>query len=308
MSGTIGARLKHDGTLLTAGSFDEKGDVHTGHKVTVDHIFADELDEITLPAGQPSGGSIKLNGSSQMITVTGSGDFQFGNDAFTVEGWFYTTSTSFQRLWCFPDGDNVEMMGSVLYYWNGAGVPIGSGSNVVPQNQWFHVALVKTDSTHAKVYVNGTSVITDTTPFNSTGSRALAIGGEVNTDITGQGATAGSRDGYFTGQITNFRVTKGVAVYTGNFSTPIAPFSATQASSVNIAAITGSATKLLLKVVSSGAMTTDSSGTSKTVTNVGSATYDSLTPLSITYNGAMKQHKHGELLVKNEFDEVSGIV
>lgn len=305
---TVGARLKNDGTLFTAGSFDEKGDVHTGHKVTVDTIFADELDEITLPGGQPSGGSIKLNGTSQMITVAGSSDFQFGNNAFTVEGWFYTTSTSYQRLWSFPDGDNVEMLGSVLYYWNGTGAPVGSGSNVVPQNRWFHVALVKTDSSHAKVYVNGKEVISDSAPFNSTTSRALAIGGEVNTDVTGQSGQSGSSDGFFTGQITNFRVVKGVAVYAGDFSTPIAPFSATQYSSVNISAITGSATKLLLNVTSSGAMTTDSSGTSKSVTNVGSATYDALTPLSITYNGAMKQHRGGELLVKNEFDEVSGIV
>jgi hypothetical protein len=308
MTGTVGARLKNDGTLLTAGSFDEKGDVHTGHKVTVDTIFADELDEITLSDGQPSGGSIKLNGTNQMITITGSGDFQFGNDAFTVEGWFYSTSTSYQRLWSFPDGDNVEMMGSVLYYWNGSSAPVGSGTGVVPQNQWFHVALVKTDSTHVKVYVNGVSVITDSSPFNSVSSRALAIGGEVNTDVTGQSGTSGSSDGFFTGQITNFRVVKGVAVYTGNFSTPIAPFSATQDSSVNISAITGSATKLLLTVASSGAMTTDSSGTSKTVTNVGSATYDALTPLSINYNGMMKQRKSGELLVGNEFDEVTGIV
>jgi len=308
MASTVGARLKNDGTLLTAGSFDEQGDVHTGHKVTVDHIFADELDEITLPAGQPAGGSVKLNGSSQMITVTGSGDFQFGNNAFTVEGWFYTTATTYQRLWSFPDGDNIEILGSVLYYWNGAGAPIGSGSGVVPQSQWFHVALVKTDGTQAKVYVNGRSVITDTTPFNSTSSRALAIGGEVNTDITGQESTVGSSDGYLTGQFTNFRVVKGVAVYTGNFNTPIAPFSATQYSSMNIAAINSSETKLLLTVASSGAMTTDSSGTSKSVTNVGSATYDALTPLSITYNGAMKQQRSGELLVKNEFDEVSGIV
>lgn len=308
MTGTVGARLKNDGTLLTAGAFDEYGDVHTGHKVTVDTIFADELDEITLPEGQPSGGSIKLNGTSQMLTVSGTGDFQFGNDAFTVEGWFYTTSTSYQRLWSFPDGDNVEMLGSVLYYWNGAGAPVGSGSGIVPQNQWFHVALVKTNSTQAKVYVNGRAVVTDTTPFNSLSSRALAIGGEVNTDVTGQSGATGSNDGFFTGQITNFRVVKGVAVYTGDFNTPIAPLSSTQYSSVNINAITGSATKLLLKVVSSGAMLTDSSSSARSVTNVGSATYDGATPLSITYNGAMKQQRSGELLVKNEFDEVTGIV
>lgn len=297
MANTVGARLKDDGTLLTRGTFDEQGDVHTGHKVTIDHIFADELDEVTLPDGQPSGGSIKLNGTSQVISVVGSGDFQFGNNPFTIEGWFYATSTVFQRLWSFPNGDNVEMLGSALYYWNGTTAPISSGSNVVPQNQWIHVALVKINSTQAKVYVNGRVVITDSTPFNSVNSRALVIGGEES--LT---------DGFFNGNITNFRVVKGVVVYTGNFSTPIAPFSATQASSVNIAAITGSETKLLLRATSSGALTTDTSGTNKSVTNTGGATFDALTPLSITYNGAMKQRRGGELLVSNEFDEVTSIV
>jgi hypothetical protein len=158
------------------------------------------------------------------------------------------------------------------------------------------------------VYINGTAVITDTTPFTSITSRPLAIGGEVNVDVTGQSDTGGTSDGFLTGYVSNFRVVKGLAVYTGNFSTPINPFSATQSSSVNIAAISGSATVLLLNMASSGALTTDSSGTSKSVTNVGGATYDALTPLSTTYNGMMKQRKSGSLLVANEFDEQTGIL
>jgi hypothetical protein len=309
---TIGARLKNDGTLLTAGNdpmeFDDGLDEvsQSTHSVTVSQIFANEFDEITLSGGQPSGGSVVLNGTSQYLTVAGSGDFQFGNNQFTIEGWFFSTSTSYQRLWCFPNGDNVEMLGSALYYWNGVSAPISSGSNVIPQNQWFHVALVKLSSTSAVVYVNGVAVITDNAPYNSTTSRALVIGGEGTTDVTGQSSSSGT-DGFFTGNITNFRVVKGVAVYTGTFSTPYTAFNSTQSSSVNISAITGSATVLLLKVIDAGALTTDSSGTNKAVTNVGGAIYSALTPLSSTYNGKMKQRKSGELLVANEFDEYTGI-
>jgi len=304
---TVGARLKNDGTLLTAGDFDEIS--QNTHSITVSEIFADEFDEVTLPAGQPSGGSVKLVASnSQYLTVPGSGDFQFGStQPFTVEGWFYTTSTAYQRLWCFPNGDNVEMLGSTLYYWNGVGNPTGSGPNVVPRYQWFHVALVRYSSTSAKVYVNGTEVITDASPFASATSRALAIGGEISAGITGQQANPSALDGYFDGYITNFRVVKGIAVYAGTFSTPISPFSATQGGSHNIAAITGAETKLLLNVANAGAVLTDSSGTSKSVTSMGGASYDALTPLSVNYNGAMKQRSTGELLVKLEFDEQTGI-
>jgi hypothetical protein len=311
---TIGARLINDGTLLTAGNnsllldegFDEVS--QSTLSVTATTIFADEFDEITQSNGQPSGGSALLNGTSQYLTVVGSGDFQFGNNACTVEGWFYTTSTSYQRLWCFPNGDNVEMVGSTLYYWNGVSAPISSGTSVIPQNQWFHVAFVKTSSTSAKVYVNGTAVIQDSSPFNSVSSRPLAIGGEINPSVTGQSSATDANDGFFTGNITNFRVVKGVAVYTGNFSTPYSPFNPTQSSSVNIAAITGSATVLLLDMVDAGALTTDSSGTNKSVTNVGGASYSALTPLSTTYNGKMTQKKSGALLVANEFDEYTGIL
>ena len=309
---TIGARLKNDGTLLTAGNdpleFDDGLDevTQSTHSVTVTQIFASEFDEVTLSTGQPSGGSILLNGSTSYLTVPGSGDFQFGNDPFTIEGWFYATANTYQRLWCFPNGDNVELLGSALYYWNGVNAPISSGSNVIPQNQWFHVALVKTTSSSAKVYVNGISVITDNAPYNSSTSRALVIGGEGSTDVTGQSSSSGA-DGFFTGNITNFRVVKGVAVYTGNFSTPYSPLGATQLSSVNISAITGSATVLLLKVINSGALIADDSGTSKAVTNVGGAVFSALTPLSSNYNGKMKQRKSGQLLVANHFDEYTGI-
>jgi hypothetical protein len=316
MSTTIGARLKNDGTLLTRGSFDENGDVYTGHKVTVDYIFADELDEITLPAGQPSGGSLLFDGTSQYLTLTGSTDYTFGTSAFTIEGWFYTTSTSYQRCWSFSNGDNVEILGSTLYYWNGSNI-LSSGSGVIQTNQWKHIALVKivdpginSGQPQINVYVNGISVITDTAPFDSgSSSRPLVIGGEGSSDVTGQGAVTGT-DGFFKGNITNFRIVKGIAVYTGNFSTPISPFSATQNSSVHISAIPATYTKLLLKVVDSGHFLTDSSQYTKTVNNVGGAgvLYDNLSPLSTAYNGKMKQQKSGELLVAYEFDEHTGIV
>jgi hypothetical protein len=314
MTAVVGARLKSDGTLLTAGSFDEYGDVQTGHKFTKDNIFADELDEITLPAGKPSGGSILFNGSNQYLTLTGSTDYAFGNNPFTIEGWFFTTSTAYQRFWSFETGDNVEMVGSTVYYWNGT-VLINSGPNVIAINQWRHVALVKnvvagvnSGNPQTVVYVNGLSVIIDTAPFNSgSSSRPFAIGGEITDPTGGQGATSGS-DGYFTGNITNFRVVKGIAVYTNNFSTPISPFGATQFSSVNISAVPATYTKLLLNAVDSGHLLTDGSQYAKSVTNVNSASFSALTPLSTAYNGAMKQQKSGELLVATEFDEQTGIV
>jgi hypothetical protein len=283
---TIGARLTNDGKLLSAGAFDET--TQNTHSITRTNIFADEFDEVTLGEHAQSGGSLALVGTGQ-VNVAGSSDFQFGTNDFTVEGWFYLTANSFTRLWSFPDGDNLEVSGTTVYYWNG-GSPVSSGSGVFNLNQWNHVALVKRSGV-VNVYINGTSVITDNSPLNSTTSRPVTIGGIV-TGATGNPAT----DGLLNGYIGNFRIVKGTAVYTANFSPAYIP----------LTVVTNK--KLLLLVKNQTTLLADESGTSKSVTSVGSVVYSALTPLSTSYNGTMKQLKNGTLQVYDEFDEVTTIV
>lgn len=288
---TIGARLTNDGTLYTVGTFDDTGTTRTGHSITKENIFADELDELTLNTNTSSGGSILLNGTSQRIDIIGSSDFMFGNNDFTIEGWFFLTSTSYTRLWCFPDGDNVEVNNGTMYYWNGGAAVISAGSGSAPQAAWFHVALVKHNGV-VDVYLNGTSVITDNSPYNSVSSRPLAIGGEVGALTENNSSTIG----WLNGNVTNFRIVKGQAVYTSNFSTAYNP----------LTTITN--TVLLLNVVDAAHLVTDDSGKNHNVTNTGNATYSALTPLTTYFNGAMKQLKNGALLLANELDETETVL
>jgi hypothetical protein len=290
---TIGARLKNDGTLLTAGELDEYNATPNQHRITVDNIFAEEFDEVSLDDATPSGGSILFNGTNQKLLLSGSADFQFGTNNFTIEGWFYVRSGAYQRLWCFELGDNVEVYGTTLYYWNGTTIA-NSGINTVRPWSWFHVALVKLDG-EVKVYYNGTAVITDSSPYNSTTSRPLAICGELPSgDIEGYQDNPSGQDGWLDGYMTNFRIIKGTAAYTADFNISYSPLTAE------------SGTKLLLTVVDKAGMITDTSGTSKTVSNVGGAVYDGSSPLSTAGNGVMKQLKTGTLQVTNEFDEYIG--
>ena len=288
---TIAARLENDGTLLARTEFDEVTLSYNSIEET-GLIYSEEFDEITLSSNAPSGGSFSLNGTSDRVYVVGNADLMFGTAAYTIEGWFNTTSTSYQRLWDFSNGDSVDINGSTIYYWNGSAT-VQSGSGVIPQNLWFHVALVRNTSTDVRVYVNGVERIHDTAPsYNSTSSRPLAIGGEVLTNA----------DGNFAGNIAQFRIVKGLAVYTGTFSTAIHPLSATQPPTLHTRAITGTETKLLLSVAGAGSLTTDSgNGSAKTITTTGS--YSGSTPSTQNYNGKMKQRSTGELLVSNEFDE-----
>lgn len=283
MTTTIGARLVNDGTLITAGEFDETA--QSTHSIKAAGIFADEFDEITLPEGLPSGGSIELNGTNQYVTVLGSSDFGFGTDDFTIEGWFFIRSTAHMRLWYFPGGDTLEVMDGRLYYWDGTdetGVQT-SGPSAIPQFQWFHVALEKHNGV-VNVYLNGLSHITDNSPYSDTNSRPLALGA----DLDGNNPL----DGFFT----NFRIVKGIAVYRENFAMPVESLSDTQY------------TVILLNVANQANMLVDSSSTGdKVSTTHNAATYSSTTPLSTVYNGAMKQLKGGTLQVANIIDEVTSI-
>jgi hypothetical protein len=289
---TIAARLLDDGTLYTVGTFDDTGNVRTGHSITKEHIFADELDELTLTTGTPSGGSIPLNGTNQRIEISGSADFIFGDDDFTIEGWFNLASTSFTRLWSFPNGDNVEVNNGDIFYWNGSNSILNNGGSIIPQGLWFHVALVKHNRI-VNVYVNGTSAITDMSPYNSMASRPLAIGGEVGGLTESNSANAG----WLHGNVTNFRIVKGFAVYTHNFSTAYNPLTVI------------SNTVLLLNVVDQANLLTDGSPANRSVSNTGGAiTISGLTPLSTYFNGAMKQLRNGALLLANELIETNSVL
>lgn len=288
---TIAARLLEDGTLLARTEFDEVTLSYNSIEET-GLVYSERFDERTLSLNTPSGGSLLLNGTTDRIYIQGSVDFQFGTGAYTIEGWFKTTSTASQHLWDLATGDSVLISGSALYLDNGSS-SVSSGTGVIPLNVWFHVALVRYNSTSSKVFVNGTAVIVDgTVSYNSVTSRPLAIGGEVLTN-------AGDN---FVGYITQFRIVKGLAVYTATFSTAINPLSATQPSTVGTVAITGNQTVLLLRVVDNANKLVDSgNGAVKTITSNG--TFDGNTPSTQNHNGKMKQRKTGELFVAMAFDE-----
>ena len=108
-------------------------------------------------------------------------------------------------------------------------------STALVLGKWYHVAIVRASGT-VTLYVDGVS---RGTTSNST---------NVTEDDLHLGFDSSLSTSYgFQGHITNFRQVNGVAVYTGNFTVPTVPLETTQSSGTNIAAITGDATKFLLK-------------------------------------------------------------
>jgi hypothetical protein len=120
----------------------------------------------------------------------------------------------------------------------------GKGSYTIPVNTWTHLALVKKwpysgSDMRETLYVNGLSkrrtpnidnYLMDMQPYS-------------NVDIGAYWGYTNSRDQSqsfgFIGQISNMRITRNLAVYTGDFTVPTSPLGLTQSAGTNIAAITG---------------------------------------------------------------------
>lgn len=206
----------------------------------------------TQGAFTPYGGPNWSNyfGGGSLLTVPAGSAFAYGTGAFTVEAWLnpytyqagvygggavFTQATGGQNYFLFA----ISATGAAeLTYGGGGGTLISTAAGVIPLNTWTHVALVRegTSSNQFKIYVNGVLATTNTvaTDFSNT-SYTPGIGSySHDTSSIPYG-----------GYISNLRVVKGVAVYTGTFTPPTNPLTATQSAGTNIAAITGSQTSLL---------------------------------------------------------------
>jgi len=151
------------------------------------------------------GASVYFNGSSSLQIASGSLLNLSSNADWTLECWVYFTSLggSYQHLF-YGSGLSFGLLGSTYYVTNNASGLINGGTAVT--GQWTHVALVNIASTSYKIYVNGVEVATGSaTGFTAT---ATAIGGNTS---NGQNIT---------GYMSNIRIVKGTAVYTGSFTPP----------------------------------------------------------------------------------------
>ncbi len=170
-----------------------------------------------------------FDGTGDYLAIPASTNFNFGSDNFTVEGWFWAPSSVlsdnlYHTFFMFGStyGNNsisVEKWRSglknnlLLRLYSGATLyEVDATATTIPTNQWFHLAVVRNGTT-VTMYLNGTSigsvtVSTATFPVVPTGTAvpfAVAAPGE---------------NGPWLGYIDDIRVTKGLAIYTSNFTVP----------------------------------------------------------------------------------------
>lgn len=149
------------------------------------------------------------------VTLPATANLAFGTGAFTIEWWQYwdgtqvnygtfldigyssSTSIIFQTL----SGTNQYKV-----YMNGASTQISEAS-AANSNQWYHYALVRNGTT-VTLYRNGLT--------SGSATFSTDLGSNVDIHIGKQGSSNGLSGSY----IADFRIVKGTAVYTSNFTPP----------------------------------------------------------------------------------------
>ena len=218
-------------------------------------------------------GSALFSGTNYLSVAGGAGT-AMGTGNLTWECWVYpTSSVGYQGFidtrtnplaggdttgYYFGTNDNTL---TPIYYTNA--LQLASSRNMT-LNAWNHVALTRNAGT-VTIWVNGLSGGSVADSINLTEQRVF-IGG----DAPSGGLT-------LTGRLSNIRIVKALAVYTGTFTVPTSPLTATQNAGTNISAIT-TQTQLLLNTTNDANFLKDSSLNNFTVTNNGSVTSIASTP------------------------------
>ncbi len=195
-----------------------------------------------------SGNSYSFSSSiNSYITAPASIDWAMGTGDFTVEWFSYqTTLLQFQRVFTVGDYPTIDFGVSIesgtFYFWSGGDADTDySSASATTTNTWYHWAVVRAGTT-LSVYRNGTlrgSSVSNSDNIND--SSTPFVVGNTNTFAT---------NAAFVGYITNFRLVKGLAVYTGNFTVPTSALTAIASANPyggsNTQAIGAGYTKLLL--------------------------------------------------------------
>jgi hypothetical protein len=154
------------------------------------------------------------NAQSQQLTISNSSDFEFPGD-FCIEMWYYpTVSTGDGSLFVMQSGSsyfafNLDKGNNIfnLYLNASAGVTYTSSASLVTIGSWNHIAWCRNNGT-LLLFVNGILV--------STYSNSSTLGYSSPNFTRIGGGVAGGLNANFN----DFRIYKGVAKYTSNFTPP----------------------------------------------------------------------------------------
>jgi hypothetical protein len=174
----------------------------------------------------PNGWSGYFNGSTSYLLVSSNPALAIGTGDFTLECWVYRNASNTYSNVLEINSHGVNTGVGFFIETGGNSIPlVYSGAAFAPtnvptlsSNKWTHIAYVR-QAGNLKIYVDGI------------GSSSVAFGNNISTVTNFSiGYVAGQNGGsayYYNGHISNFRLIKGQAIYTTNFTPPTAAFGLT---------------------------------------------------------------------------------
>jgi hypothetical protein len=174
------------------------------------------------------GGSGYFDGTGDYLSIPNNSALKLTNGDWTIEFWMYCTgaqASSNNAIW--TQDDTGGFTGIIITANSSRQVQFTSSQagnawtylfqtfGTYTDNTWHHVAVTKSGST-VRGFFNGVLGLTingfPATVFSSANASVLGVY---------------ASSAYFNGYISNFRIVKGTAVYTSNFTPPTAPVTAT---------------------------------------------------------------------------------
>jgi len=176
------------------------------------------------------GASGLFDGTGDYLTTPDSSDFAFGTGDFTIDFWYRFnavpgTNTT-QRIYSqYNGGDNWVFLSfqdiSGSFYFRLESAPSAYTANIdvnktttVSTNTWYHFAVVR-NGNNFMMFKDGTQIGTTVVDADSMfdSSQLLNIGSQ------------NGSSNFLNGWIDEFRVSKGIARWTTNFTPPVSPYS-----------------------------------------------------------------------------------
>jgi hypothetical protein len=192
--------------------------------------------QISTAQSQFGGSSMLFDGTGDYISAPGSPLWLNGSGDWTIEGWIYLSSTPATngfyiygqdsgaaairtmsivynnstagswKIWATSSGSSWDIANDVTF-----------GSFTLATSTWYHFAVVR-NGTNLKLYIDGTAQ-----GSGSTISGSIQTNTSFNFNAFGQFQNL-SGSGGFPGYIDDYRITKGYARYTANFTPPASAF------------------------------------------------------------------------------------
>jgi len=158
--------------------------------------------------------SALFDGSGDYLSTSISGGL--GSGAFTLEFWFYRTSSSgmlFNSRSGGSGADGVDVFADGRVSTASLWIFGDSAVTSIQNNTWTHFAVTRDGSNVMRRFFDGTQVGSSTTVTNNFNNATTQIGGSTTLN-----------PGSLNGNLDDIRITIGVARYTANFTAPTAAF------------------------------------------------------------------------------------